>query len=392
LVRGFAAHGAEARVLSYRTEPGGEDATPIHGALERTSTPAKLAVKALWKLMPNAAALPLSTLDILTAFRELKRGFPFEVAEMEETHGVARWVARAFPAPIVIRLHGPWFLNGSALGVPDDASYRRRVRNEGLAIQQASGVTAPSRDVLDQVRAYYRLDLPNAAVIPNPGPEPVAEHTWHAELGEPGSILFVGRFDRHKGGDLMLQAFTRLCEQRPGLKLKLAGRDSGFIGDDGKKWSFAAYLERYVPEALRPSIELLGQVDPKSLTEHRRRASVVVCASRYENFGVALLEAMSQGCPIVSTDAGGCPEIGEHERNALLFPSGDVTALADGIARLLDDRQLAERLGRQALADYHRKFMPNDIARTTLDFYTSVLERARYRARRWTEGSAGVVP
>jgi glycosyltransferase involved in cell wall biosynthesis len=393
LVRGFAAHGAEARVLSYRTERGGEDATLIRGALERTSTPAKFAVKTLWKLLPKAAAVPVSTLDTVTAFRNLNRDFRFEVAEIEETHGIARWVARAFRAPVVIRLHGPWFLNGSALGVPDDAEFRRRVRNEGVAIRQASGVTAPSRDVLDQVRAYYRLALPDAAVIPNPGPEPDPAFTWRPELAEPGSILYVGRFDRHKGADLMVQAFARLCERRPGLKLKLAGKDAGFIDDAGKSWSFSEYVAKHVPDALRPSIELLGQVDPVRLSEHRQRASVVVCASRYENFGVALLEALSQGCPLVSSDAGGCPEIGEHERSALLFPSGDVNALRDRIARMLDDRELAERLARQALLDYRAKFMPNDIARTTLDFYASVLDRARSKSRRSaTRGEAGLTP
>lgn len=392
LVRGFAMHGAEARVLSYRTEAGGEDATTIHGALERTSRPAKLAVKALWKLLPNAAAVPLSTIDLLSAFRELNREFRFEVAEMEETYGVARWVKRVFRAPMVIRLHGPWFLNGAALGVPEDAAFRRRVRSEGVAIEQASGVTAPSLDVLDRVRAYYRIPLRHAAVIPNPGPEPSPEHAWKAEAAEPGSILFVGRFDRHKGADLMLQAFIRLCEQRSGLTLKLAGRDAGFIDDAGKKWTFSEYIERYVPEALRPSVEFLDRLDPEQLIEHRKRASVVVCASRYETFGIAPLEAMSQGCPMVSTDAGGCGEIGEHERNALLFPSGDANALAREIARLLDDRPLAERLGRQALENYRQRFLPRDIARATLDFYASVLDRERFRARRRLESSVSVVP
>jgi glycosyltransferase involved in cell wall biosynthesis len=82
----------------------------------------------------------------------------------------------------------------------------------------------------------------------------------------------------------------------------------------------------------------------------------------------------------------------EHERSGLLFPSGDAEALADRITTLLDDRPLAERLGRQALADYRQKFMPGHVARTTLDFYESVLDRARFRTRRRFPTSAGATP
>jgi glycosyltransferase involved in cell wall biosynthesis len=88
---------------------------------------------------------------------------------------------------------------------------------------------------------------------------------------------------------------------------------------------------------------------------------------------------LAQGCPIVSSDAGGSPEIAEHERSALVFPTGNVGALADAVGRLLDDPELAKRLGAQALIDYRAKFLPSDVARTTLDFYASVLDRAKKR-------------
>jgi glycosyltransferase involved in cell wall biosynthesis len=379
LKRALPAYGAEARVLASNTATGGEDAIVIRGRFERLNPATKVLAKVSWKALPGSAHQLISTLDTIAAFRALKRDFPFEIAEMEETNGVARWVARSFREPLVVRLHGPWFLNGKAFGVPEDAEFHARVRREGVAIAEAAGVTAPSRNVLDEVRARYGIDLPNAVVIPNSGPEHDESRTWRAEGSHPGLVLFIGRFDRHKGGDLMVDAFVKLASTRPGLRLEMAGRETGFLDDAGKNWTFAEYVEAKVPAALRPSISLLGQVSPDQLVAARKRASVVVCPSRYENFAVALLETLAQGCPIVSSDAGGSPEIAQHEQSALIFPSGNVGALADAVARLLDDPELAQRLGAQALTDYRAKFLPSDVARATLDFYTNVLDRAKQR-------------
>ena len=74
--------------------------------------------------------------------------------------GVVRpgpWLQRALPIPVVVRLHGPWFLNGPLRDAPDDAVFRRRVRLEKEAILAADAITAPSLDVLERTRAYYGL-------------------------------------------------------------------------------------------------------------------------------------------------------------------------------------------------------------------------------------------
>src|SRR5262249_20946668 len=122
-----------------------------------------------------------------------------QILEMEETFGWARWLRPAVSIPICVRLHGPWFLSGAAAGVPDDDDFRERIREEGRAIRVADAVTAPSRAVLERVRDYYGLPLPEAEVIPNPTwPIPVPER-WRLEGCEPNQVLFVGRFDRLKG-------------------------------------------------------------------------------------------------------------------------------------------------------------------------------------------------
>ncbi|HKC49675.1 MAG TPA: glycosyltransferase family 4 protein [Myxococcota bacterium] len=379
--RGLEAAGSEVRVAAYATAPGGQEAALIEGAFARLGEPLRFATRAIWKLAPTVAARVLNPLDVWTAFRQLQRRWPFEVAEIEESRGESLWAARAVSAPVVVRLHGPWFLNAPARGVREDAAFRGLVAREGRAIARAEGLSSPSKDTLDRVRKRYGLALPNAVVIPNPGPEPDVRSIWSAASAEPGLILFVGRFDRHKGGDLVVDAFVKLASAGRSVRLVIAGRDDGVVDDAGRRWSFPEYLADRVPPEQRDSIELLGQVAPETLVELRKRASAVVFASRYENFPLSLLEALSQGCPLVSCDAGSCTEIVEDERNALLFPAGDAAALADRLGVLLDHPERAGALAARGLADYRSRFLPDQIALVTLDFYEDVLARRRVSSR-----------
>jgi glycosyltransferase involved in cell wall biosynthesis len=379
--RGFEAAGSEVRVAAYEIARGGEDAEVIHGAFSRRGALQRLATRVTWKLAPSAAARAFGALDVVTAFRRLQSAAPFDLAEIEESRGDSLWAARAVAAPIVVRLHGPWFLNAPARGVREDAAFRSLVAREGRAIARAEGLSSPSRDVLERVRKRYELELPDAVVIPNPGPAPESQSLWRPESAEAGLILFVGRFDRHKGGDLVVDAFVKLASAGRSVRLIMAGRDDGVVDDAGRRWSFPEYLEARVPPQQRGAISLLGQVTPEKLVELRKRASAVVFASRYENFPLSLLEALSQGCPLVSCDAGSCTEIVADGRNALLFPAGDAAALADRLGVLLDQPQRAAQLAERGLADYRARFLPEQIARVTLEFYEDVLARRRAAAR-----------
>ncbi len=77
-----------------------------------------------------------------------------QILEMEEAFGLAKFVRRRLSIPVVVRLHGPWFLNGPLRGAVVDAAFRRRVRDEKEAILAADAITAPSRDVLERTRNY----------------------------------------------------------------------------------------------------------------------------------------------------------------------------------------------------------------------------------------------
>jgi glycosyltransferase involved in cell wall biosynthesis len=311
------------------------------------------------------------------AVRELIRDHDIDIFQMEETHGWARNVIERVSIPVVVRLHGPWFtqkdLGHEAAANPEN---RNRVAREGKAISLAAGLTAPSKAVLDLTSSKYELRQGPRAVIPNPMKVKSISSRWDIERCDKDLLLFVGRFDRIKGADLVLRSFAQLAKSRPNIKLLFVGPDRGLAqGTDGSV-NFVEFCAKEMPDHVRSRVDYRGTLPRHEIEHLRTKAILTIVASRYETFANVVIEAMSTGCPIVTTSVGGIPEIASHNRNALLVAPDSVDSLSEAIAKLLDDPALATNLGRQAALDCEELLNPAAIAQRTVDFYSSVIEKA----------------
>jgi glycosyltransferase involved in cell wall biosynthesis len=138
-------------------------------------------------------------------------------------------------------------------------------------------------------------------------------------------VLFVGWEWARKGGDELLEAFRRVRRRVPSARLVIAGTDAPR------------------PE---PGVELLGYVrDRERLARQYSAARVFCLPSQFEPYGLVLLEAMAHGVPCVVTRAGGMPDIVLDGETGLVVEPGDTAALADALARLLEDEAYAAALG-----------------------------------------------
>jgi glycosyltransferase involved in cell wall biosynthesis len=95
--------------------------------------------------------------------------------------------------------------------------------------------------------------------------------------------------------------------------------------------------------------------------------------SHSEGSPYVLLEAMAANLPIVATAVGGVPEMLENNETALLVPSGNPRALADAIARVLTDEELAQTLSANALRLGSSRFSPESYARSLTNIYREVI-------------------
>ncbi|CAN5130847.1 glycosyltransferase family 4 protein [soil metagenome] len=145
-------------------------------------------------------------------------------------------------------------------------------------------------------------------------------------------FVYVGRLQRYKRVDVLVRAFARLP---PGAELRLAGRGS------------AADELRALAERLGVSdrVQFLGYVSEDTKRELFRRAWANVFPSPKEGWGISNLEAAACGTPSLASDAPGLRDSVRPGRTGLLFPTGDVEALAALLRRLSGDRSEVERLG-----------------------------------------------
>ena len=226
------------------------------------------------------------------------------------------------------------------------------------------------------------LPVPRLVTVRNglPLPEgapPVDRGAVRRELGADGFAKLVGtvgRLERRKGLEVLLEATQTLAGRRPDLGVVLVGegpdremleRQAGALGL-GDRVLFAGRRED-VPR-------VLAALD------------VFVLPSHSEGLSIALLEAGAASCPIVATDVGGNPEVIEDGRSGVLVPAGDPRALAEGLATVLDDPERARALGAAASRTVRERFSSDAMMKGIEDLYTDLLQppdgspRARFKA------------
>jgi phosphatidylinositol alpha-mannosyltransferase len=254
---------------------------------------------------------------------------------------VRRWVKEgAFdvlhvhePAAPSLSLLACWVADGPIVATVHTATPRSRVMHASApalrtALEKVNGwiaVSEAARTTLVEHTGGDAVLIPNGVTVrryekasPLPG--------WP---GPGGALGFLGRMDEpRKGLDVLLRAFETLGQQRPGLRLLIAGPGDA---DDA--------LEK-VSAPLRDRVIMLGQVteDDKARAYH---SVDVFCAPNTggESFGIVLAEAMASGAPIVASDLDAFRQVLRGGRAGELFETGDPGDLARAAGRLLDDPQ-----------------------------------------------------
>lgn len=154
-------------------------------------------------------------------------------------------------------------------------------------------------------------------------------------------VVQSGRLVDFKNQPMLIRVFLKVHEKHPDYTLKIYGPDS----KDGTKEILESIIHENHAEDF---VKLMG--GSNTLEKDLADAALYAFSSDWEGLPNALMEAMALGLPVVSTDCpcGGPKTLIEDGVNGLLVPIMDEKAMTDGILRLIEDRELAERLGREA--------------------------------------------
>jgi glycosyltransferase involved in cell wall biosynthesis len=311
---------------------------------------------------------------IATAILAVHRTNPIDVIEMEESFGWFSGVGQITKIPVAVKLHGPAFLSLVA-EEQKSAFAREKIEREGAALYVADAIVSPSQITLSQTIARYGLSPRLCKHIVNPITLDPDTPLWSATAHDPNCILFVGRFDLRKGADIMLRAFSILGKSRRELRLVFVGPDIGIPESSGQILNFEAYCRRNVPEDIAQRIAYLGRLPNSDIATLRAQAAVTVIASRWENQGYTALEAMLQGCPVVSSNAGGLPENVVDGRTGRLAESESPGDFARQIGAMLDDPAAAMQLGVNARTYALTEHSPEKVALESVEFYMNLVNR-----------------
>ncbi len=269
--------------------------------------------------------------------------------------GLIMAMCRALGVPVVLHLHAAQLHH-------DYAAFSRPVK---ALVRWLFSLPAHCV-VLGKTSASFVIDdlkVPpeRVEIVVNGVPEPkLARRDANERAGAPQRVLFVGNLSERKGVSDLLRALSRPEFARIPLELTCAG------GGD---------LQRYRVLAdslgLGERVRFNGWSNQQAVAQLLAEADVMVLPSHDEGLPLAILEALAQGVAVVCTPVGEIPHVLTDGFDACFVRPGDPRSIADGLFRVLQDRDLRERLERNGRALYKRQF--------SLDHFSASVARIHMR-------------
>ena len=285
-----------------------------------------------------------------------REGITYDV--IHSHYWLSGWAARelraAWGAPIVQMFHTLGHVKNQ-IAAPGEREPQRRVEWETRVVGFADRLVAATPAEEEQLEKLYGADPAKITIIP-PGVDlrlfhPHPPEDAKAQLGvKPCDrmLLFVGRIEPLKGIDTLLRAMGLLANECPTwasqICVAIIGGDPNTTENEEMERLKAIRAELGITDL----VTFLGARDQDKLHHYYSAAEAVIMPSHYESFGMVALEAMACGTPVIASEVGGLAYLVRDGKTGFHVPNGDPVALASAIARLVEDPELRDQLGRQA--------------------------------------------
>lgn len=274
-------------------------------------------------------------------------------------HATSAYLAKKIMAtkkPVVITtLHGT-----DITLVGRDPAYFKIVK---FSIDQSCGVTAVSQNLREQTLKYFKIERP-IEVIYNffiPRDELLGKKPLHSHFakGEEKLLIHSSNFRPVKRPEDVVKIFMKVRQKIP-CKLLFLG--SGICIESVRK----------MVEEQRLGKDVFFMGKSRDVDPYIASADVFLLPSSQESFGLAALEAMAYGVPVVATNVGGLPELIENGVTGYLSPLGDIDSMANQVLQLLEDKDVYEKISKAAQKVAQEKFSVKKILPIYEAYYQDV--------------------
>jgi mannosylfructose-phosphate synthase len=284
-------------------------------------------------------------------------------------------LAERLDLPFIYTAHslGAWKkerMGGDPVQMEKLFRFTERIHWENEIFRRATAQTVTTLDGKESYKRLYGFESDDLVVIP-PGvdvrrfrPEPSVRAP---ETGAPEDYIFaLSRIDSNKGLDYLIRAFDRVA-RASGTHLIIGGGSKEPKKHEAEVREKLAQLVASL--GLEKRVTFTGYIPDEHLDTYYRNARVFVLPSKYEPFGMTVLEAMACGTPVVATGHGGLRHVLTNRRDSLLVDPSDPEGLSSAILEILNDETLASELRAAGLELVESRYSWQSIAAQTLSFY-----------------------
>ena len=262
---------------------------------------------------------------------------------------------------------------------------------ERLLMERSGGIHSISNAICRDVEALYDIRFGDRVHV-----APLGLEDWRPATSDIAvqprteesaalRILFVGRLEKRKGIDVLLQAIPRVAQQFPSAVFDIVGNDT-LLWDDGRTIR-AAFESSKVPDDIKRKVRFHGHCEEDDLRQWYAGCDIFVAPSLYESFGLISLEAMMFSKPVIACRTGGIPEVVEDGVTGILVAPGDPASLAQALIELLRDETLRKQMGAAGRRRYETGFTDLMMAQELIPLLTEVAGLAEL-----TDGDRAVSP
>ncbi len=277
--------------------------------------------------------------------------------------------------PLVQMFHTLGELKNSVVKSDEEQEVGTRIETEREVMRWADRIVAATPLERAQMSWFYGADTNKISVIPA-GVDtdlfyPRDRAQVRRELGLPDLdtpiLLFVGRIERLKGIDTLLESVAVVSRTCSGRNLKVL-----IVGGGGQTEEENAELHRvvqlYHDLNLEEQVEFVGSKPQEMLPLYYAAADITVMPSHYESFGLVAVESMASGTPVIASNVGGLSYTVKDGETGFLVPEENHFALAEQVHNLLKNPELRLQMGKQA-AGHAKQYAWSNIAAEMVNLY-----------------------
>jgi glycosyltransferase involved in cell wall biosynthesis len=307
----------------------------------------------------------------------LVRDEEIDIVEFPEWDFPAFFFARRSPVPVVVKAHSPHFLIEEGMSIPRPRRNYAKLVCERDTLRNADLVIAVADAVGKRVARKYGIPNRRMAHIPYAF-RLAGVPTECPDRNSTGVMLQLGRIEPTKGHDITAAAFPDIVKRIPNVSWHILGEPAYH------QYTTHSYTDKVRSkierDGLADKVRFLGVKPHSEVPAILAESDVLLQPSRFENYSLAILEAMYAGTAVVASDVGGSAEVLDNGKAGVLVPSCNPAELAKATVTLLSNDKERERLRRAAWETVRERNNPALIAEEHVKHYTALLRRRRHRA------------